>query len=140
MPGIDPVGDRILLFLILGILILLSVTTTLAILTILLRLGNIRRAGRWARLEGLWDPLLRSVLEGKNPTAELLAAVERRDRFLFLQFLTRHARGAAEDARPKFQSLAEPFLSEVAGEVAHRNADRRARAIHALGLLCDARY
>lgn len=129
------VHDQILLWLILSIFVLFFFTLLFALLVVLLRLGNIRKAAKWKKLETLWEPLVLEYLaEPKNPEA-LWKQVRKKERLYFIHYLYRIAMRLSGEERKLLQALAGPYIELVEANAKHGDAELRARAIQTLSVL-----
>lgn len=106
-----------------------------ALSAVLLRLANIRKAARWARLETAWESLLLDVLAGAKTPEALLERVAGGDQLFFVDFLLRYARRLQGEERKILSSLARPFLPRVATHLKRGDPEHRACAILTLSAL-----
>jgi HEAT repeat protein len=127
--------DSDLALLILGNLIFGSAAAGLALVALLLRLSNDRKAQRWARLEQLWQPVALDVVVGVEPPEKVWALVGPRDGLHFVNYLLRFAKLVTGSERRVVDELAAPYLPLVLPQLKYRTVERRARAVQTLSIL-----
>jgi HEAT repeat protein len=140
MEGALPFSDRGLQLVALVTFLLLACAVAFTLAAAYLRAANIRNEKRWIRLEGVWEPMILSVLTGEAAEGELLARVHPRDARRFVEFLLRYARQLKGVERDTVLSLAAPYLERIAGDLRHRRPEIRARTLQTLGELSVAEY
>ncbi len=128
-------GERLLLFLIIGIAVLLTFAIGFAISVVLLRLKNQRKAVKWNHLERKWDEAILSVLEGDEEYAAFRNLVTPDEELFCVNYIMRYARWLSGVERDRAIHLAQPYLHRVVPRSNARDAQRRARAIQTLGEL-----
>jgi len=127
--------DSDLALLILGNIVFGSAAAGLALVAVLLRLSNDRKARRWTRLETLWQPVALDVVVGVEPPEKLWAVVGPRDGLHFVNYLLRFAKLVTGSERRIVDDLAAPYLSLVLPQLEYRTVERRARAVQTLSIL-----
>ena len=132
--------DRIFLLLAFAILLLLLLTFFFAIVTIVLRFRNERRARYWEYLEGKWSEVILEVLAGSEPPEALTSLVEPEEELFFVGFLLRYARRVRGEEGKVLHDLVGPFLHQVTERANRGGAERRARAIQTLGTVGIPEY
>lgn len=135
MTSATAVGQRFLIVLLVGVVVLLLIAVAFGVSVMVLRLRNDRRAARWSRLEALWDSVVLDVLSGDAAPDGFWALVERRDALFALSYLQRYYRRLAGQEKGRLQALARPYLPLVAARVHHKDPDRRAWAVQTVGEL-----
>jgi HEAT repeat protein len=128
-------GQRLLLFLIIGIAVLLAFAIGFAVSVVLLRIKNQRKAAKWNALERKWDETILSVLEGEEALTAFWSLVAVDEELFCVNYILRYARWLTGIERQRAVSLAQPYLHRVAPRAGARDAERRARAIQTLGAL-----
>jgi len=128
-------GERLLLFLVIGISVLLAFAIGFAISVILLRLKNQRKAVKWNRLERKWDEAILSVLEGDEEYSTFWNLVTPDEELFCINYIMRYARWLIGIERERAVHLAQPYLHRIVPRSNSRDAQRRARAIQTLGEL-----
>ncbi len=127
--------DRVFFLLAVTIAVLLILVLIFAILTIVLRLSNIRKAELWQQLEARWEPLVLDVMTGERTPEDARRFVADSDIFYFVDYLLRFAdrfRGLEAAMIPE---LARPYLPRLAARIAKADPSRKARAIRTLSRL-----
>jgi HEAT repeat protein len=132
--------DSDLALLILGNIVFGLAAMGLALVALLLRLSNDRKARRWTRLEVLWQPLALDVVVGLAPPETVWALVGPKDRLHFVNYLLRFAKLVSGSERRIVDDLAAPYLPLVLPQLAYRTAERRARAVQTLSILGSRTY
>lgn len=140
MEGALPFSDRGLQLVALVTVLLLACAVAFTLAAAYLRADNIRNEKRWVRLEGMWEPIIMSVLTEEAAEGELLARVHPRDTRRFVEFLLRYARQLKGVERDTVLSLAAPHMGKIADDLNHRSPEIRARALQTLGELSVAAY
>jgi HEAT repeat protein len=128
-------GERVLLFLVIGIAILLAFAIGFAVSVILLRLKNQRKAAKWNRLERKWDEAILTVLEGDKELSAFWELVAPDEEMFCVNYIVRYARWLTGVERTRAVELAQPYLHRIVPRASSRDAQRRARAIQTLGEL-----
>lgn len=118
-------------------LIIAATVLSLALATtaVVLRLRNEATARRWQRFEAQWQPLVLAILSGDSAPATLSDQVGARDADAFLEFLAqfgRHLRGTELD---RLGEVAAPFLPAPMADLHSGSPEKRARAVHLIGVL-----
>ncbi len=127
--------DRVFFLLAVTIAVLLILVLIFALLTIALRLRNIRKAELWQQLEARWEPLVLDVMTGERTPDDARRFVADKHIFYFVDYLLRFAdrfRGLEAAVIPE---LARPYLPRLAARIAKADPPRRARAIRTLSRL-----
>lgn len=132
--------DSDLALLILGNVIFGAAAVGLALLALLLRLSNDRKAHRWARLEVLWQPRALDVVVGLEPPEKVWALVGPQDGLHFVNYLLRFAKLVTGSERRIVDDLAAPYLPLVLPQLKYRTVERRARAVQTLSILGSRTY
>jgi hypothetical protein len=127
--------ERVLLLLIVAIGALFLVTALLGVITLLLRLKNVRTAAKWERLEARWEPRILQVLAGEVPPRAMWELVGRDEELYFVDLVLRYARRVRGADRAVLRELAAPYLPAVVRRARGADAERRARAVQTLGEL-----
>ncbi|MEE9465146.1 MAG: HEAT repeat domain-containing protein [Candidatus Neomarinimicrobiota bacterium] len=127
--------DRIFLLLGLTVAILLVLVMIFAILTILLRLRNIRTAELWGQLEARWEPIILDVMTGDRSPADVHRFVGAGEAFYFLDYLMRFANRFRGQEAAVISDLARPYLSGLVDRLPTADPPRRAHAIRTLSIL-----
>ncbi|NNG17221.1 MAG: hypothetical protein HKM89_12145 [Gemmatimonadales bacterium] len=140
MEGALPFSDRGLQLVALVTLLLLACAVAFTLTAAYLRAENIRNEKRWVRLEGVWEPMIMSVLTGEVAEGNLLARVHPRDARYFVEFLLRYGRQLKGVERDTVLSLAAPYLERIADDLSHRRPEIRARSLQTLGELSVEEY
>jgi HEAT repeat protein len=130
-----PLHDRFFLLLALSIQGLLGLAVLLALLTWFLRWRNTRKARRWERMTGKWDPVILEVLAGAVAPGALQRLVLPTERLDFLQYLTRYARRVRGEESELLNTLARPFLPALAERVKGRRKEPRGGLVRILATL-----
>lgn len=133
-------ADQVFLVLIVAVLITLAVAIVFALATIKLRIGNTRKAARWAKLESAWRPLLFAILAGEKPLAALTSEVDTEDRLFFLDYLSQQAARMTGASRLLLRDLAEPFIPLLEKRLTASDYEQRARAVFTFGLFASERH
>lgn len=120
--------------------VLLGISLAFVATTLALRLGNVRRARRWASLEQRWERDLLDTLSGEVPESTARFDVAPAEALFFVGVLARYARRVSGSERALLARLAEPWLSLVEQQLRHPLEERRARAVQALALFGGSRY
>ena len=129
-----------LALLILGNVVFGVAALGLALVAVALRISNDAKAGHWARLEKLWEPLSLEVVVGLTPPDRLWALVGRKDRLRFVNYLLRFAKRVSGSERRIVDELAAPYLDLLLPQLSRRTPERRARAVQTLSTLGSRRY
>lgn len=132
--------DRIFLVLVCGILLLLLVALAFAVLTVVLRYRNERRAARWSRLDATWKPLLLDVLSDDADPRALQERVGEADRIYFMDVLLRYARRLRGDELEALEELARPYLELAVERLDSPEAGQRAWSVRVLATLGGAEH
>lgn len=132
--------DSDLALLILGNIVFGTTAAGLAIVAVLLRLSNDRKARRWTRLEVRWQPVALDVVVGLEPPETLWALVGPRDGLHFVNYLLRFAKLVTGSERRIVDDLAVPYLPLVLPQLKYRTVERRARAVQTLSILGSRTY
>lgn len=119
--------------------VLLATSIAFVATTLALRVGNLRRARRWAALEQRWERDLLDTLAGELPEDAARFAVAPAEALFFVGVLSRYARRVSGSERALLARLAEPCLPLVEAQLQHPLEERRARAVQALALFGGAR-
>jgi HEAT repeat protein len=135
LPGIVLNPDGLFRFLILVISGLTVTVLVFAVMTVILRWRNERKALAWERLERKWDPLVVDVIDGALAPEQLWRVVHRGEEVFFLSYLLRYARRVAGQERMVINELARPYLGHILPQSQDRSAERRARAVQTVGEL-----
>lgn len=117
-----------------SIVVLAALCLGLVAAAILLRIRNNLVARRWARYEAAWEPAVLEIMAGAPPD-ELIRSVRAGDAPYFIGFLARIGRQVRGVELDRLAALAAPFLAHPIEEARAGNAEERARAVAALGLL-----
>ena len=129
-----------LALLILGNVIFLAGTISLAFAALGLRIRNDRKAARWRGLERLWETKTLEVVTETAPPQAAWALVAPKDQLRFITFLLRFARRLTGTERKRVDDLASPYLDRLLPQLKARQPERRARAIQTLATLGQRRY
>ncbi len=132
--------DRIFLLLGITVAILLVLIVFFAILTIVLRLRNIRKAGLWQSLEVRWEPLILDVMTGERTPADARRFVAAHEALYFVDYLLRFANRFRGREAAVITELARPYLPRLAARLDKAEPARRARAIRTLSILGSEEY
>jgi len=127
--------DRIFLLLGLIVAILLVLVIIFAILTIFLRLRNIRTAELWGQLEARWEPIILEVMTGDRSPEDAHRFVGAGEAFYFLDYLMRFANRFLGQEAAVITDLARPYLVGLVDRLPTADPPRRARAIRTLSIL-----
>jgi HEAT repeat protein len=127
--------DRLLWFVAVLIGVFFLSALSLIAAAVLLRVRNIRRRRRWARMEMSWEPVILDVLVGERPETDLHDLVQPGDQRYFVDFLLRYTSRLKGEERGTVLQLARPYLPAIASQLNRRSAERRARAVKTLGEL-----
>ncbi|MDP8242711.1 MAG: HEAT repeat domain-containing protein [Candidatus Hinthialibacter antarcticus] len=127
--------DQVLLWIIASIGVLFTITLIFAALVVLLRLGNIRSAAKWKKLEAVWEPRVLNYLAEPNGPDELWSRVRKKNRLYFIHYLYRVAMRLSGEERRHLQGLAEPFIELVEINAKRGDSEQRARAVQTLSVL-----
>ncbi len=133
-------SERVFFLLILTVLVSLVFTVIFALVTIRLRIGNTRKAERWAKLEKVWQPLLLAVLAGETTPTSLLDQIGAHDRLFFLDYLTHYASRVAGKELRIINALAAPYLPLLEQRLTAKDYEQRARSLHTFGLFAADHY
>lgn len=133
-------SERMFFLLILTVLVTLLLTIAFTLVTVKLRIGNTRKAARWAKLESAWQPLLLAVIAGDATPVSLINQIEDNDRLFFLDYLTHYASRLAGAELRILNTLAAPFLPLLETRLAAKDYEQRARSIHTLGIFAAGYY
>lgn len=125
-------ADRVLLLFALGTGLLFLVAVGFALLTLGLRLRNVRRQTSRRRLETLWEPLLLDYLGGDRSAEDVRARVPDRSSAFFLEYLLRFFSRFTGDERRMIRDLARPYLPIMVERLQSRRPEIRARAVQTL--------
>lgn len=128
-------GERLLLFLVIGIAVLLAFAIAFAISVVLLRIKNQRKAAKWNLLERRWDETILTVLEGDKELSAFWDLVAPHEEMFCVNYIMRYARWLRGVERERAVGLAQPYLHRIVPRANARDAQRRARAIQTLGQL-----
>jgi HEAT repeat protein len=120
--------------------VLLATSLVFVATTLALRLGNVRRARRWAALEQRWERDLLDTLSGELPEDAARFDVAPAEALFFVGVLARYARRVSGSERALLARLAERYLPLVEAQLRNPLEERRARAVQALALFGGARY
>lgn len=132
--------DSDLALLILGNVVFGAAAAGLALVAVLLRLSNDRKARRWAELESRWESFALGVVVGLEPAEKVWALVGPRDGLHFIKYLLRFAKRVTGSERRVVDELAAPYLPLVLPQLRYRTAERRARAVQTLSILGSRTY
>lgn len=121
--------------LVVGIVALLSITVILTGSAMLLRGINAARQRRWRRHEAEWTETLDAVAAGRIPPGDMARLARRGGEGEFVEFVTARARTAPADARARLCEAALPHVDAVERMMEDPDPDRRARAVHTLGMI-----
>jgi len=129
-------------FLLLAAIIAVSLVLVIlfALVTVHLRLRNMRMAKRWQRLEAEWEPIVLDFLVGERTPEAVRERIKQKDSLYFLDFLLRFAQRLRGQEATAITQLAEPYLPALVAHVKKGDPTRRARAIQTLSLLGLDRY
>ncbi len=125
--------------------VLLALLAVTAVLTVVLagtalavqaatRRAEARRLARWAR----WEPVLLDVLVGDRPASSLARQVGADERGDYFRLLVGYALRLEGRSRALLVEAAAPHLDTAVGWLGHARPDRRALAVHLLGLVGSA--
>lgn len=120
--------------------VLLATSLAFVGATLVLRLGNVRRARRWAALEQRWERDLLDTLSGEVAEDPARFHVAPAEALFFVGVVARYARRVSGGERAMLARLAEPNLPLVEAQLRNPLEERRARAVQALALFGGARY
>ena len=132
--------DSDLALLVLGNIVFGGAAAGLALVALLLRLSNDRKARRWGRLEARWQPVALDVVVGLEPPQTIWALVGPRDGLHFVNYLLRFAKLVSGSERRIVDDLAAPYLPLVLPQLTYRTVERRARAVQTLSILGSRTY
>ncbi len=135
LPGLAQDPDGVLRLLILAISGLAVTVLAFAVMTVILRWRNERKAAVRGRLERTWDPLVLDVIVGALAPERLWHLVKRGEEVFFLSYLLRYARRLRGREREVIKELARPYLGHVLPHSQARSAERRALAVQTVGEL-----
>jgi HEAT repeat protein len=108
---------------------LVAISFAFAILALLLRIANDRRAARRERLARRWEPAMLEVLGGAAPPEAIRDRVDEHDGLVFLSFLLGYARLLKGEERELVRAMAAPYLHLVVPRLDLGNAESRGNAV-----------
>lgn len=123
-----------------SVALLIVVALVMALVAILLRLQNERKAEVWAAREARWTPIFLDVLSGTATEKELLAAVRKGEERAFVGFLTSYATRVRGEEKELIRRLAEPWLPFIVEDRRRKDAERRARVLQTVAELGMPKY
>jgi len=135
-----PSADTALFVLSAAIVLLAALAVVFAVVTILLRAANSRRARLWSVLEARWEARVMDVLAGDAAPEQVHRLVGPREQLYFADFLLRFQRRLRGAEREVIAALAAPYLDAVAAQLRLRDPERRARAVQTLSRLGGGRH
>ncbi len=136
----SPAGATITLrALVIATAVLLAMSVAFVGVTLGLRLGNVRRARRWASLEQRWEQDLLDTLSGELAEDPARFHVAPEEALFFVGVLARYARRVSGGERALLARLAERNLPLVEEQLRSSVEERRARAVQGLALFGGAR-
>ena len=126
--------------LVLAVLVLVAVNLTFALLVVLLRIHNVRRAAKLEERRKLWYPRIIGLISDGSPPETLTARVEPQERSDVVEIawdISRRLRGAD---RSRVQRFAAPLLETLAPDFKSRRPETRARALQVATCLGGEQY
>jgi len=130
-----PGSQRIFVFLIVFVLLLLGFTLFFALYAIALRLINIRKAKKWQRLEEAWETKLLDILAGAADPEILIKAIQPDEHLYFIDFLFRYAIQVSGSDREILAGLAAPFVGILKTRLKTGDPEQKTRAVLTLDRL-----
>lgn len=128
-------ASRLLVLVTTATLLLTGVAIMFAVVALVLRWKNQRKARRWDGLEARWEADLLDLLGGDILPDALTARVSAGDALYFVDYLSRFARRLRGSERAIIAEMAAPYLPRVARQLQAPQAVVRARAVRTLSLL-----
>lgn len=125
---------RLLVTLCLGVVVLFGLSLLFVLITMLLRLQNVRQELRWAKLQQLWSNDLLDVLSGDRSPEDFRRLVAPRHGLDFVRFLAPYAYRLRGSDLGILSQLALHYLPHVAKLLKHREAGVRVWAVNILSL------
>ena len=120
--------------------LLLLLSFSFALVAVVLRIGNQRRANRRARHARRWEPAMLEILGGTAPPEAIHERVDEKDGLLFLRFLLGYARRLRGEERRLVREMARPYLHLVVPRLGKGLAESRGDAVLMLARMGMPQY